>query len=195
MFSLDNLDYLNIVLFIFVFSLFNFLVTAIIIKYYPPQHQQNKNVEMFTKEDVDRLLENQKNQILMKFSEEKAILSKENAVIQLKLEKKEKKSLKSKRLLSVYESEMKEILGQPLSPTDKEKLKNALNENESLKKKNIELEETNSKLSNEIQVQVHNFNALKLRAESRLEDASEQLSQIKKVAKRKILALKLKLKE
>ncbi|EGC28820.1 hypothetical protein DICPUDRAFT_159687 [Dictyostelium purpureum] len=195
MFSLDNLDYLDIVLFIFVFSLFNFVSTAIIIKYYCPQHQQNKNVEMFTKEDVDRLMENQKKEIIMKFSKERAILSKENAVIQSKFEKKQKKSLKLKKMLSAYENEMGEILGQPLSLTESAKLKNALDENEQLKKKTVELEETNSKLNNEIKVQVHKFNAIKLRAESRLEDASEQLSEIKKVANKEILALRLKLKD
>ncbi|EGC34845.1 hypothetical protein DICPUDRAFT_152850 [Dictyostelium purpureum] len=127
MFDLDNLDYLFIVFFIFVFSLFNFISTAIIIKYYSPQHQQNNNVKMFNKEDVDHLLENQKNEIMMK--------------------------------------------------------------------KTIELEETNSKLNNEIQVQAYKFNALRVRAESRLDDASEQLSEIKKVAKKEILSLRLKLKD
>ncbi|EGC28503.1 hypothetical protein DICPUDRAFT_160066 [Dictyostelium purpureum] len=190
-----DLDTLLIVFYIFVFSVFNFLSTAIIIKYYRPQHQQNNNVQMFNREDVDRLLETQKNEIMMKFSKEKEILSKENAVIQSKLEKNQNNCLKLKRLLSVYENEMKKVLNQPLSETDSAKLKKALNENEQLKKKTIELEETNSKLNNEIQVQVYKSNALRVRADSRLENASEQLSEIKKVANKEILALRLKLKD
>ncbi|EGC38687.1 hypothetical protein DICPUDRAFT_148628 [Dictyostelium purpureum] len=61
--------------------------------------------------------------------------------------------------------------------------------------KTFELEEANSKLNIEIQVQVKKFNDLKVRAQSRLEDASEQLSEIKKVANKEIFKLGLKLKD
>ncbi|EGC38181.1 hypothetical protein DICPUDRAFT_76231 [Dictyostelium purpureum] len=192
MFSLDNLV---IVFFIFLYSIFNSLITTIIINYYYCPQQQNNNSKMFSKEDVDRLLEKQKMEHLMNFSNEKATLSKENEAMKLKLVKKQIKSSKLKVLLSEYENTMKGVLEKPLAESESNKLRNALEENDQLKKKNIQLEETNSKLNTEVQVQVKKFNFLKVRAEERLENASEQLSEIKKVADKQILELGLKLKE
>ncbi|EGC32619.1 hypothetical protein DICPUDRAFT_155373 [Dictyostelium purpureum] len=193
MFSLDNLV---IVFFIFVYSVLNSLITTIILKhYYYPQQQQTNNNGMFTKEDVDRLLENHKNEINLKISKEKAILTKENEEIQIKLKKKQIKSSKLKDLLLDYENKKEEVLKQPLAVPDSLKLRKALEENAQLKKKTLELEESNSQLYNQIQVQVKNFNDLRVHAESKLTNASEQLEEIKKVAKKQILELNLKLKD
>ncbi|EGC38688.1 hypothetical protein DICPUDRAFT_148629 [Dictyostelium purpureum] len=190
-----DLDSLVIVFFIFFYSVFNSLITIIILKYYYCPQQQNNNGRMFTKEDVDHLLENQKNEILKNFSNEKAILSKENEDIQFKLEKKQNKISKLNGLVSDLNNIMKDVLGKPLSVPETTKLKNALEENEKLKKEMFEVEQKNSQLNNEVQVQIKKFNALKGHAQSRLENASEQLSEIKKVAKKEILELSLKLKD
>ncbi|EGC33529.1 hypothetical protein DICPUDRAFT_154430 [Dictyostelium purpureum] len=176
MFSLDNLV---IVFFIFVYSVFNSLIYTIILnRYYYPQQQTNNN-GMFTKEDVDRLLENYNKEINLKISKEKAILLKENEEIQNKLKKKQIKSSKLKDLLLDYENKMEEVLKQPLPVPDSLKLRKALEENAQFKKKTLELEEANSQLYNQIQVQVKKCSDLRVHAEAKLANASEQLEEIK----------------